>query len=410
MTVAELGERSGVPAGLEGLAELARVNADASGESIDRMLALARSALGMDVAIVTALADGDAVVEAIEGRAESFGLEVGTHVPFVKTYCQRMLRGRLPSVVRDAANDPRTADLPVTHEAGIGAYVGVPIRLWDGRLYGTLCCLSHEPDPTLNARDIRFVRVLAEIVAEQIDRQSLESEKRRLEWSRIQSVLEADDVDVEFQPVFDLADNTVVSLEALARFRREPTRPPNLWFSEAAEVGLGLELELAAVEAALDRLADFSPQVSLAINVSPATAISTPFFDLVLPFADRLVIEITEHAQVDDYDRLAEALAPLRECGARLAIDDVGAGFASLRHILRLEPDIVKLDLTLTHAIARDPAREALASSLVHFAEGIDATIAAEGIESSEDLELLRSLGVTYGQGFYLARPSSLLH
>src|SRR5204863_354418 len=81
----------------------------------------------MDGAIVTALVDGDAVVEAVEGRAESFGLEVGTHVPFVKTYCQRMLRGRLPSVVRDAANDPRTADLPVTHEAGIGAYVGVPI-------------------------------------------------------------------------------------------------------------------------------------------------------------------------------------------------------------------------------------------------------------------------------------------
>ena len=100
----------------------------------------------------------------------------------------------------------------------------------------------------------------------------------------------------------------------------------------------------------------------------------------------------------------------MRACGARLAIDDVGAGFASLRHILRLEPDIVKLDLTLTHEIARDPAREALAWSLVRFAEGIDATISAEGIESSEDLAALRALGVAYGQGFYLARPSSLLH
>ena len=130
----------------------------------------------------------------------------------------------------------------------------------------------------------------------------------------------------------------------------------------------------------------------------------------MLGLADRLIIEITEHAQVEDYVQLADALAPLRACGARLAIDDVGAGFASLRHILRLEPDIVKLDLTLTHEIARDPAREALAWSLVRFAEGIDATIAAEGIETPEDLAVLRSLGVTYGQGFYLARPSSLLH
>ena len=159
----------------------------------------------------------------------------------------------------------------------------------------------------------------------------------------------------------------------------------------------------------MDRLGEFPADVTLSINVSPATALHRRFFELVLGIADRLIIEITEHAQVEDYDELAAALAPLRACGARLAIDDVGAGFASLRHILRLEPDIVKLDLTLTHKIARDPAREALAWSLVRFAEGIDATISAEGIESSEDLAALRALGVAYGQGFYLARPSSLL-
>jgi EAL domain-containing protein (putative c-di-GMP-specific phosphodiesterase class I) len=396
--------------GLESLSELARVSLDGSNESIDRMLSLARAALDMDVAFVSAFADGEAIVEASDGDASSFGIEVGTRVPLVETYCQRMLKGRLPSVVRDAMNDPLTADLPVTREAEIGAYVGVPVRLWDGRLYGTLCCLSHEPEPTLNARDIRFMRVVAEIVAEQIDRQELETEKRRLEWSRIRSVLDDEEVNVEFQPVFDLADNRVVSMEALARFWREPMRSPADWFAEANEVGLGTELELAAIEAALQRLSEFPSEVALAINVSPATALHPRFFELVLGIADRLIIEITEHAQVEDYEELTEALAPLRACGARLAIDDVGAGFSSLRHILRLEPDIVKLDLTLTHEIARDPAREALAWSLVRFAEGIDATITAEGIESPEDLAVLRSLGVAYGQGFYLARPSGLIH
>jgi EAL domain-containing protein (putative c-di-GMP-specific phosphodiesterase class I) len=139
------------------------------------------------------------------------------------------------------------------------------------------------------------------------------------------------------------------------------------------------------------------------------TALDPRFAKMLLDVADRLVIEITEHAQVDDYEALLAALAPLRERGAQLAIDDVGAGFSNLRHILRLAPDNLKLDLSLTQEIARDPAREALASSLVGFAEGVGASITAEGISSDEDLELLRALGVDYGQGFYLARPSSLL-
>ena len=144
--------------------------------------------------------------------------------------------------------------------------------------------------------------------------------------------------------------------------------------------------------------------------MSPATALDPRFCELLLDVAGRVVIEITEHAQVDDYDALRDALAPLRERGAQLAIDDVGAGFANLRHILRLAPDLVKLDLSLTHEISKDPAREALASSLVGFAEGVGALIVAEGISSDEDLALLRSLGVDYGQGFHLARPSALLN
>jgi EAL domain-containing protein (putative c-di-GMP-specific phosphodiesterase class I) len=253
------------------------------------------------------------------------------------------------------------------------------------------------------------MRVLAEVVADQLDREQLESEKRRLEWSRIRSVLENDRLDVEFQPVFDLDDCRIVSLEALARFGTDPDRSPAAWFAEAAEVGLTIELELAAIRRALEQLDDFPPEVTIALNVSPSTAIDPRFARLVEDVADRVVIEITEHAQVDDYDALRNALAPLRERGAQLAIDDVGAGFANLRHILRLAPDIVKLDLSLTQEIARDPAREALASSLVGFAEGVGAAITAEGISSHEELQMLRALGVDYGQGFFLARPAPLL-
>jgi len=394
---------------LDGLAELARLSVDGSTESIERILSLARAALDMDVAVMAAF-DGDFVVQAVDGEHEWFDLDVGLRLPVNQTYCGAMTKGEIPHLVNDAAADDRTADLPLTREAGIGAYVGVPIRLWDGTLYGTLCCLSRSAEPSLNGRDVRFLRVLAEIVADQVDRQQLETEKRRLEWSRIHSILERDSVDVEFQPVFDLLDCSIVSLEALARFWTEPMRSPSVWFAEANEVGLGAELELAAIRSALQRIDDFPEGVALALNVSPATALDPRFCELLLGVAERIVIEITEHAQVDDYDALAAALAPLRQRGAQLAIDDVGAGFANLRHILRLAPDIVKLDLSLTQEISRDPARLALATSLVGFAGGVGARIVAEGISSDEDLTSLRALGVDYGQGFYLARPSALLN
>ena len=394
---------------LDGLAELARLSVDGSTESIERILSLARAALDMDVAVMAAF-DGDFVVQAVDGEHEWFDLDVGLRLPVNQTYCGAMTKGEIPHLVNDAAADDRTADLPLTREAGIGAYVGVPIRLWDGTLYGTLCCLSRSAEPSLNGRDVRFLRVLAEIVADQLDRDQLETEKRRLEWSRIHSILERDSVDVEFQPVFDLLDCSIVSLEALARFWTEPMRSPSVWFAEANEVGLGAELELAAIRSALQRIDDFPEGVALALNVSPATALDPRFCELLLGVAERIVIEITEHAQVDDYDALAAALAPLRQRGAQLAIDDVGAGFANLRHILRLAPDIVKLDLSLTQEISRDPARLALATSLVGFAGGVGARIVAEGISSAEDLTSLRALGVDYGQGFYLARPSALLN
>jgi EAL domain-containing protein (putative c-di-GMP-specific phosphodiesterase class I) len=394
---------------LEGLSELARLSLDGSSEAVERILSLARAALDMDVALLGVF-DGDFIVKAVDGDNEWFDLEVGTHLPVEQTYCRRMTQGTLPHLIHDAAADERTADLPLTRESGIGAYIGAPIRLWDGTLYGTLCCLSRSAEPSLNDRDVRFLRVLAEIVADQVDREQLESEKRKLERSRIRAILDSEHMDIEFQPIFDLLDCRIVSLEALARFWTEPMRPPSAWFAEATEVGLGVELELAAMRAALLRLDEFPADVAIALNVSPATALDPRFCELLLDVAERVVIEITEHAQVDDYDALRAALAPLRERGAQLAIDDVGAGFANLRHILRLAPDIVKLDLSLTQEIARDPAREALASSLVGFASGVGASIVAEGISSDEDLALLRTLGVDYGQGFHLARPSSLLH
>jgi EAL domain-containing protein (putative c-di-GMP-specific phosphodiesterase class I) len=214
---------------------------------------------------------------------------------------------------------------------------------------------------------------------------------------------------IVYQPFVTLADRLIVGGEALARFAGTPYRPPNEWFDEAESVGRLSVLELSALARAVSRLDELPPEAFLSLNISARTAVTPECAELLaaLP-ADRIVLEITEHSQVDDYDRLAACLRPFGDRGGRLAVDDAGAGFAGLQHILRLRPHIIKLDIALTSGIDRDPARRALASSLVQFAHEINATLIAEGIETAEELAVLRDLGVRWGQGYHLARPADL--
>jgi EAL domain-containing protein (putative c-di-GMP-specific phosphodiesterase class I) len=237
-------------------------------------------------------------------------------------------------------------------------------------------------------------------------RHSDDRSRRREE--RVRHAIDDDVVHAVYQPICTLAGSTV-GAEALARFRGPPARGPVRWFAEAREVGLLRDLELAAVRAALKGLPELPEHVFLAINVSPATLCTPAFLRLVAGHdGARLVIEITEHARIDDYDHLSDALHALRDFGVRIAIDDAGAGFASLRHILRLEPEFIKLDRTLIDGIEADRSRQALAAGLISFAEKIDATIVAEGIERLAEVEKLSELGVRYGQGYFFARPGPL--
>ncbi|HLF00026.1 MAG TPA: EAL domain-containing protein [Gaiellaceae bacterium] len=224
---------------------------------------------------------------------------------------------------------------------------------------------------------------------------------------RLRSVLDAGGPDVVFQPVVDLRDGELAGVEALARFGGEPRRGPAFWFDQAWKAGLGAELELVALRAAV-RTAEplLEKGLPLSVNLSPEVVASADFRELIpeLP-AERLVIEVTEHAQVEDYQALAESVRLLRARGGRLAADDVGAGFASLRHILDLAPDVIKLDVSLTRAIDADRRRRALAASLVTFARELGCLVVAEGIETRDELAVLQSLGVPRGQGYFLGRP-----
>ena len=223
---------------------------------------------------------------------------------------------------------------------------------------------------------------------------------------RIRAVLDdPGSLSVVFQPIFDLETDELSAVEALARFEVAPYRPPNLWFDEAARHGLGVDLELLAAAKAIGYLDSLPRGVDLSINAGPETVLSGRLQELLEP-SSRIVLELTEHTMIDDYPRLVSALQAMRQAGIRVSVDDTGAGYSSLTHILRLAPDFIKLDRDLVTGIDVDPVRRALAASLVTFACSTGAQIIAEGVEDQAELDALRDLGVHFAQGYHLGHPA----
>jgi EAL domain-containing protein (putative c-di-GMP-specific phosphodiesterase class I)/CheY-like chemotaxis protein len=247
-------------------------------------------------------------------------------------------------------------------------------------------------------------------LAGKLDREIEAAELDRELRARLERVLAPGAIRAVFQPVVDLEDGRIAGVEALARIDVEPLRSPDLWFADAERAGERISLELAAIRAqvtAFDEPALGSAYISL--NVSPETVLRGDVFDeLRLWPSERIVLEVTENEPVVDYDAMGRALAAFRAEGGKLAIDDAGAGFASLRHILDLDPDIIKLDISLTRDIDTHKRRRALATALTAFAKEMGMAVVAEGIETESELATLRTLGVRYGQGFFLRRPGPL--
>jgi EAL domain-containing protein (putative c-di-GMP-specific phosphodiesterase class I)/CheY-like chemotaxis protein len=253
--------------------------------------------------------------------------------------------------------------------------------------------------------------VMSGVVAElatQLRREEIEREADRALRGDIERFVSGHGVWMVYHPIMDLETRDEIGVEALARFGSIPAKPPDKWFAEATALELGIQLELRTVKEALEGLPKVPDGAFLSVNCSHRAAESLQLAERLDGVEKRIVLEITEHEAIDDYGALADALAPLRDRGLRVAVDDVGAGYASLRHALQLAPDMVKMDISLTSDIDSDPGRRALATALISFAAETDMTIVAEGIETAGELNALRDLGVRYGQGFYLARPAPL--
>lgn len=222
--------------------------------------------------------------------------------------------------------------------------------------------------------------------------------------SQIREIIEQGAFSPVFQRIVDMASDTVVGYEALTRF--DDAVSPDVRFREAAAVGLGHELETATMRAAISSARDLPPGPWLSVNSSPALINEHDSLKGLLDGIGRnVVIEVTEHAQIPDYEAFRIAVAALGPA-TKLAVDDAGAGFASLRHILELRPAYIKLDRSLVADLDADEARQAMIVGLRHFSRSTESRLIAEGIETGAELKVLRTLGVDLAQGFILGRPA----
>jgi PAS domain S-box-containing protein len=227
--------------------------------------------------------------------------------------------------------------------------------------------------------------------------------------ARIEVVLTDRTILTAFQPIRCLETGAVIGAEALTRFVGPPTQSPEAWFGEAASVGRGPDLEFLAMETALQAAAQLPTHLYVSVNLSPRACLDPRLSDILQNsgvHTGRIVVEVTERSAVADYEPLAAALARLRESGLRIAVDDAGAGFASMRHILRLKPELIKLDRNIVAGIDADPGQRALGAAMVGFATGIGAALIAEGLETDKELATVTELGMNAGQGYLLGRPS----
>ncbi|HET6562244.1 MAG TPA: EAL domain-containing protein [Marmoricola sp.] len=371
-------------------------------QQLASLLLTAKRSLRLSVSFLSRLDGQTQHLEVVESSVP-FLFREGATQRQETTFCQAILDGQLPAVIPDVKASPVAMSLPAARLPRIRSFVSVPVTLSDGTLYGTFCAAGLTSDAELGERDRALMEVLASAAATIIEPGVLEQQRRLEIETRLDQVRADGGPRVVLQPIVELSTGNQAGAEALSRFP-EWGKPPDVCFAEAHSVGQGHHLELLALSAAaahLDRLSGY-----LAVNLSPATLLTRECGEQLarLPL-DRVLLELSEHDPIDDYAALTSALEPLRSSGMRLAIDDVGAGFSSLRHIVLTSPDVLKLDRSIVDGVSHDPVLSTLIQSLVTFGHGSGALVVAEGVETADDAAAVRALGVDYGQGWHYGRP-----
>lgn len=368
------------------------------------LLELARVHLDLDVAFIARFDGPDRTIAIVAaGHPATITRLTGARAPRPGTHCDLVANGEVAAVVPDVRHVPRLAGLADADRLGARSLVGVPVVGSDGVVWGTVCAFGTEPAPDLDDGHAGILRFVADLVATRVAVVRRVRSEQEDAAATIDALIEQGEPSMVGQPIVRLADDTVVGVEALARF---PDGRPDELFALAALGQRSMELELAAVAAAVASVPHLPDDAWLSCNVSLRTATDRRFVRTIEDVdPHRLVLEVTEDGQPDDERAAAAGLTRSRRHGVRIAMDDIGTGWSGLRRALRLEPEILKLDRELINRVHVDTSKQALVGAICAFAAAVGATVVAEGIEVAEERATLRELGVPLGQGWLLGRP-----
>ena len=377
--------------------------------------------------------------------AGSLAPYVGLRLPVSESLSGLSVLTGVVQICADAQNDPRV-NADAVRKTGVSSMVCMPLSSRSDGI--AVLKISSSSVNSFDDKDVRRLEMLARFLAVTIEAASNlaseiadvleavdqidEADAKSLDWQQatarfvanvmtpglavqveledqINTILKDEAIEIVFQPIVDLAANRILCCEALSRFPSHSDKSPDLWFAAAEQAGLGIELELLAIRKVIALIKDIPPGIRVAVNAGPRAILHPGFRDLIESApADRLTVELTEHDAVMNYPELIDALIPLRQNGILLSVDDTGSGHSGLNQILRLRPDVIKLDREMVVGIHADPVRRALATALVSFAASIEARVIAEGLEEEDDVNCVRHLGIIEVQGYYYFRPMPL--
>jgi EAL domain-containing protein (putative c-di-GMP-specific phosphodiesterase class I) len=308
--------------------------------------------------------------------------------------------GIIAAVLADT--DPSGAAVRQRLSNSLDENPGVPERALLEYLLETRRSDANTVETLESAREMRLTpAAMPPKLAEQVD--AIRS------MSRISALLENQMLMTAFQPIYGLAEKSVVGVEALSRFVSDDGATAELWFEEAAAVGLGANLEFSALGSAAAAAKSLPQHLFVSLNISPTSCLDPRlpelFAHIELP-VNRVVLELTESIADEEYAQFIAAINPLRDQGLRIAVDDTHSGAGALSRMVHLRPDFLKVGRDVIGGVDNDGIQRALAACLVDFTQQIGTTLVAEGIETVGELKVLTELGIDAGQGYLLGRPS----
>lgn len=374
---------------------------------IDEALKTVREHFGMPVAYLSRFEDETLVFRNVSAPGLSHLIKPNDQMALRDAYCPRILSGELPNLIPDTALEPLCQELPITATVPIGSHISLPVKLADGSVYGMFCCLSPEPNPTLNERDIAVMSSFVTLVTRQVQQEREGADMANKDRTEIESILRDAPFEAAYQPIVRLSDRRIVGCEALIRFHTASAVSTEAIFRQANRVGLGLELELRAARLAIKNAPTGEELDYVSVNASPEL-ICDARFEAALEGAQRehLIVEVTEYSENSNLTALLPRLAKLRQSGIRIAIDDVGAGYSDFQRITQIAPDILKIDRSIVTDLHRDPMKRAAVAALRYFAAETGPRVVAEGVEREEEAAALRTLDIPLAQGWLFGRAT----